>query len=248
MRFVVQQIINDRRSGKEQKYEEGTTDLLEILIPNEFYKNNDELIIDEILSFFAAGVKTIHLSSTNLIWSMSKNPDMKEKLLAEVIPAVEAAKDDIANKLDYNTVMDFEYLHQCFYESLRMEPPFNISLQQCFSRDVTMFDGLTIKKDTNFFVNIEAMHHDPTQWVEPSRYMPDRFDSGSKWFKKPDGENRNALTFNPFLGGKRGCLGKTFAEVVVRYTIPIIYYHMDLEVNDPNWEKPNFNINSSEPT
>jgi len=86
------------------------------------------------------------------------------------------------------------------------------------------------------------MHCDPTQWQEPDRYMPDRFDPGSKWFKKPDGQNRNPLTFTPFMGGKRGCLGKTFAEVVVRYTIPIIYYHCDSEVADPNWEKPTLTI------
>lgn len=51
------------------------------------------------------------------------NRDAKEKLLKEVIPPVEAVKDDIVGGLEYETVMDFEYLHQCFYESLRIEPP-----------------------------------------------------------------------------------------------------------------------------
>ena len=76
--------------------------------------------------------------------------------------------------------------------------------------------------------------------------MPDRFDAGSPWFKKPNGENRNPLTFTPFLGGKRSCLGKTFAEVVVRYTIPIIYYHLDFEAVDPDYVKPTLSAVASE--
>ena len=111
-----------------------------------------------------------------------------------------------------------------------------------------MFDGLTIKKNTNFILSISAMHHDPIQWQEPDRYIPDRFDPSSKWFKKPDGQNRNSLTFNPFMGGKRNCVGKTFSEVVVRYTIPIIYYFTDFEVADPNWEKPTLSAGVTEPT
>ena len=111
LRSLIQKIIIDRRSGKGLKYGEGTTDLLEILITNDFYKNQDELMIDEIVTFFVAGMKTLQLSSTNLIWYMAKNPEMRKKLLAEILPCVEAAKDDIATKLEYDTVMDFDYLH-----------------------------------------------------------------------------------------------------------------------------------------
>ena len=95
-----------------------------------------------------------------------------------------------------------------------------------------------------FYVNIEAMHHDPEQWQSPEKFMPDRFDPQSPWFKKPNGENRHSLTFNPFLGGKRGCIGKTFAEVVIRYTVPILYYHFDFEMSDPaqRKNKPTVNV------
>jgi len=59
--------------------------------------------------------------------------------------------------------------------------------------------------------------------------VPERFDSHSEWFKTPSGGNRNPLTFAPFLGGKRICIGKTFAEVTVRFTIPMLYYFFDFE-------------------
>lgn len=76
------------------------------------------------------------------------------------------------------------------------------------------------------------MHHDPSQWQEPSKFMPDRFDPKSKWYETPNGKSRNPLTFNPFLGGKRVCLGKTFAETLIRFVIPILFYHIDFDFKD----------------
>ncbi len=35
------------------------------------------------------------------------------------------------------------------------------------------------------------------------------------------------------MGGKRVCLGKTFAEVVIRYTIPILFHHFDFQFVSP---------------
>ena len=77
------------------------------------------------------------------------------------------------------------------------------------------------------------MHHDETQWQEPSKFIPDRFDTESKWSRTPSGGIRNPLSFNPFLGGRRVCLGKTFAETVIRFTLPILYYHFDFEFANP---------------
>ena len=37
----------------------GPCDLLSILMTNEFFAQNDDLIIDELLTFFLAGMKTI---------------------------------------------------------------------------------------------------------------------------------------------------------------------------------------------
>ena len=53
------------------------------------------------------------------------------------------------------------------------------------------------------------------------------------WKLTPDGKPRNPLSFTPFMGGKRICIGKTFAEVTVRFTIPLIFHFLDFEFVDP---------------
>lgn len=68
------------------------------------------MMIDEIFTFFLAGMKTIQVSSTNLIYYLTKHPEIKSKLLQEILPPVERVSDNIVDGLEYETVMDFEYL------------------------------------------------------------------------------------------------------------------------------------------
>ena len=48
-----------------------------------------------------------------------------------------------------------------------------------------------------------------------------------------DGKMRNPMSFTPFMGGKRVCLGKTFAEVTIRFTLPLLFYYFDFEFVNP---------------
>lgn len=100
-------MINDRRSGAQKQYEQ--EDLLSILISTEFYNQQDNLIIDEILTFFFAGMKTIVVSTTNLVYYMTQNPEIKAKILNEVLPPLEKVSENLVQKLSYDTVMEFEY-------------------------------------------------------------------------------------------------------------------------------------------
>ena len=74
-------------------------------------------------------------------------------------------KDNILDGLEYDTVMEFDYLQHCFYESLRIEPPAPGSFVQCLTEDTEFtIDGdrkMMIKKGTAFNILFEAIHHDP---------------------------------------------------------------------------------------
>lgn len=44
------------------------------------------------------------------------------------------------------------------------------------------------------------------------------------------------------------CLGKTFAEVMIRFTVPILYYHFDFKLLNPDHllNKPKVNVAATE--
>ena len=62
----------------------------------------------------------------------------------------------------------------------------------------------------------------PKEWIDPLKYVPERFDSESKWSLTPSGTKRHPMSFGPFLGGKRICMGKSFAESIGKLLISMI--------------------------
>ncbi len=89
-------------------------------------------------------------------------------------------------------------------------------------------------------INIQYLQRNPQEWIEPDRYIPERFDPESKFALTPKGTKRHPMSFGPFLGGKRICLGKTFAENIGKCVIPIIISQLDFDFIDPiyNEKKP----------
>jgi len=73
VRDMIRNQIKERRSGK-TKSVDTHADLLSILIESEMYEKDDEMIIDEIFTFFLAGMRTIQVSTTNTIYHLLQNP------------------------------------------------------------------------------------------------------------------------------------------------------------------------------
>lgn len=70
-----------------------------------------------------------------------------------------------------------------------------------------------------FVIDMYHLHRNKTQWIEPDLYNPDRFDSKSPYYLTPEGKRRHTFAFAPFLGGKRICIGKTFAETSSKFIL-----------------------------
>lgn len=80
------------------------------------------------------------------------------------------------------------------------------------SRDATI-GKYNIKAGDVLQVNINGLHYNSSQWQRPYEFLPERFDGENPLSLTPDGKKRKAMAFCPFLGGKRICFGKTFADI-----------------------------------
>ena len=136
--------------------------------------------------------------------------------------------NEICDIVDIDNTSDLRYLSNCFNESLRIETPVFYTTTMMFTEDVDIC-GITLKKYDSFQIDNNDLHNDPAQWQNPSRYIPERFDPTSPYFLTPSGKKRHPMSFVPFLGGKRICLGKTFAEVAARLVGPGLFYQFDFE-------------------
>lgn len=220
-------MVRERRvAGKNT---EGDDDVLDMLLSDELFQNDDLKVTMDIRGLFLAGDETCNVASANFIYYMAQHPQYLKKVIAETLPTLDKASSDFVNLLSPDVVDEFVYTKQCMYETMRMCPSGPTTMPSAFNQDVKI-QGVDFKAHkTSFVVNMQAIMKEPTQWIRPNEFNPDRFDPKSEWFKRPDGKPRNPLAFCPFSGGKRICAGKTFAEIMLNITIPLIYYHFDFE-------------------
>ena len=87
----------------------------------------------------------------------------------------------------------------------------------------------------------------PDEWIEPEKFIPERFDSSSRYFLTPKGKKRNPYSFSPFLGGNRICVGKTFAEMVSKFVTPTLLtnFSWELTVDKNNFDYPYNNMTAT---
>jgi cytochrome P450 / NADPH-cytochrome P450 reductase len=242
IRNALQVIIDERRAGKTSSTF-GDQDLLSLLLSSEMYKGNDEKTKDELIIFFIAGNDTIRTSSANTVCYLAMNPDAKTRFMNEIEPILNSASEDFISMLNEEEVDKFTYVRYCWQESMRLNPPLGVSSTNIFRNPVSV-KGIDFTPDIPFAINFDAIHKDPQEWVDPLKFIPERFDASSPMFKRPDGKPRNPFSFCPFFGGKRICLGKTLAEFMTVYTLPLVLYHFDFEFVDPahKLNKPTFQL------
>jgi len=77
-----------------------------------------------------------------------------------------------------------------------------------------------------------VLHHDQEQYQRPDEFLMERWDSTSKLYLTEKGEKRHPYSFIPFSGGRRVCLGKTFAELAAKEVSCILLSAFDFEFVD----------------
>lgn len=133
-----------------------------------------------------AGFHTVTAQTSIITYFLYKYPEEIKKLRAEIEKVI---KSDLKN-LNKDTIEEFSYLNYFIKECQRMENSSSGTLNyRCFE-DVEI-DGFKIKAGPDILYNIHGLHHNKTQWIDPDKFIPERFDPESKYFKTPSGMNRN---------------------------------------------------------
>lgn len=205
-------INNRRRSGG------GGDDLLGMLMNAKDEDTGegmtDRQLRDEVVTVFAAGHETTALALSWLFYLLSKNPEVANRLYAEV--------DALGNKNpDMPDLPRLSYTRQVIDETLRVYPPAWIFNRYTIADDEIC--GFPIKAGSIVMISPYVNHRLPEYWPEPDKFDPDRF-SPDKVASRP------RFAYLPFGGGPHQCIGNNFALVEATLVTAVIAQHFRLEL------------------
>ena len=81
-----------------------------------------------------------------------------------------------------------------------MQPPVYYSSSIAMSETVPT-GPLTMRKGDFISISMYDLCNNPSEWIKPEKFIPERFNSDSPYFLTPEGKKRNPFSFSPFLGG-----------------------------------------------
>ncbi len=239
-RKFVKMLVDERRIEMTQPNFTNKGDLLNLLLTEDIFKNNDTLILDECVAFLIASTNATSLLISNTIYYLTQFE--KEGHLAKVRSEFEkvfnrTSFNDVKNQewlemVNYESISQMNHFSNCISETLRVDtPPISFGIQM--TEPVEIF-GTKISDQHQILINIHGLHFNEEEWIDPERWIPERFNPESPFYLTPKGTKRHPMSYGPFLGGKRVCLGKTFAENMTRQQLAIILTQLDFKFADPD--------------
>lgn len=205
---VVDRLIDDVRARPDF---ETRDDVLALLLRST-YEDGTAMsradIADELLTLLAAGHETTGSTLAWVIERISRHPDVLARLEAE------AATDDNA------------YRQAVILETQRVRTVIDFAGRHVYAPTVRLGDWV-IPRGYSITVAINELHHRSADFAAPDRFDPQRFVDD-----KP-----NVLSFIPFGGGTRRCVGAVFANVEMDVVLRTVLRHFAIQTTTAPDEK-----------
>ncbi len=217
-------LIRDRRAElARDENAKAHADLLTRLCLDETL--DDDRVRDQLLTMLIAGHDT---STAQLAWSLyllGTHPDVMQQARAQT-DKVLSSKEQAPTLQEINRL---DVLDRAVKETLRLYPPIHIGNRR--ARENVCVMDYEIPQDTRVMYSIYLAHRDPQYWDKPEEFCPERF-------HHTHDEKRPPLTYVPFGGGPRNCIGAAFSQVEAQVVLSRLLQQFDLELLNAKQIKP----------
>jgi len=170
---------------------------------------SDEEIRDELMTALVAGHET---TASQLAWAfeqLSRQP----AVISRVAEEIDAGAGD-------------EYLMATIHEALRLKPVLPNAEPRLTKRPIEI-GGFRYPAGVALIASAFLVHHDPEIYPDPYAFRPERF--------LGPGNAPGTYTWIPFGGGRRRCLGASFALQEMKVVLSAVLGRCEL---DPTGNRP----------
>jgi len=233
IREKVQEIIAVKKSNSSSQTSDSETsadvkkDLLGLMLSSRTEEGKAEFddtnLIDQVLTFLAAGHETTAVALCWTLYLLAQNPESQKQLREEVRNVLNGK---LPNAEDFKNL---PYLEAVAKESLRLFPPAPITNR--VTKEELQLGGYTIPKGTLIFLSAGVMGRLPALWDEPDKFCPERF------LDKEKVRRTHPLAWLPFLVGDRACIGQRFAILELEAILAVLINQFQFEISQDDIAK-----------
>jgi len=196
-----------------------SADLLNVLLRADGGRWPRQRVRDEALTFMLAGHETTANAMSWFWYLMALHTEARDRMLAEIDDVLGTRRptaDDLG-RLGWTTA--------CLQESQRYFSAVWIIARRAIADDV--IGTHHIRRGTTVVIPIHHIHQDPRWWSDPETFDPGRF--------YPPSKDRPRSAYLPFGGGRRICIGQSFALMEMALIAAIMgqRFTFDLAPDDP---------------
>ncbi len=151
---------------------------------------SEQEIRDELMTLLIAGHET---TASTLAWAFERLGH-DPRVLSRLVEEIDAGED--------------AYLTATIQETLRIRPVLPNVAPRLVAKPIEI-GGWTYPAGCSLVLNSYLIHHDPDIYPDPDRFQPERFLD----------EQPSTYTWIPFGGGRRRCLGASFAMLEMKIVL-----------------------------
>jgi cytochrome P450 len=207
---AVNNVLEDRLAHPTE-----SADLLNVLFQADNGTWPRKRVRDEALTFMLAGHETTANAMSWFWYLMALHPEARELMLAEIDDVLGGRRPTAADltRLPWTTACLQE--SQRYYSAVWM-----IAREAVVDDDI---DGHHIRPGTTVLIPIHQIHHNERWWPDPEAFDPTRFFGDAP-------KQRPRSAYLPFGGGRRICIGQSFALMEMVLMAAIISQRFTFDV------------------
>ena len=201
IRSICRELIRSKKERMSAQKDSGV-DILSVALQSGGF--TDENLVDQMMTFLAAGHETTARAMTWAIHILARHPDIQSRLRAEIRAHLPPLSDTLA-PVTASMLDSLPFLHAVCNEILRVHPPVTFTFREA-ARDSTI-QGTLITKGTLIILSPYAVNMSSSLWGPDSGvFNPER------WLGNNNGGAESNYSFLTFLHGPRSCIGQAFAK------------------------------------
>ncbi|KAI3897601.1 hypothetical protein MKW92_022144 [Papaver armeniacum] len=184
---------------------------------------SEDVIISAILEIYGLAADSC---ATTIVWALTflvREQEIQEKLYCEI--------KDIIGRTRAVKIADLKkmsYLQAVVKETLRMKCVGPMAIPHKATRNTSLM-GKKIDKGTQVMVNLYAIHHNSDNFLEPYKFMPERFLKDVNSDASLGDREKMESSLLAFGAGMRVCAGMDIAKLIVSFSIASL-------VNEFKWD------------